>query len=192
MVSAVTSEKQAMRSGALYDPTAPELVADRTAARDLTRRYNQTSTDEASRRQDLLESLFGSLGESCTVEPPFRCDYGDNIHVDEGFYANFDCVILDVCPVEIGRNCKLGPSVHIYTATHPLDPDERAGGLEYGKPVSIGDDVWIGGNATINPGVTVDDGSVIASGTVVTEDVPKGVVVGGNPATIIKDVDAND
>ncbi|MFD1640266.1 sugar O-acetyltransferase [Halohasta litorea] len=187
----MATEKAAMLNGKLYDPTDPELVEDRQRARDLTRRYNRTAADEADRRRELLDTLLGSRGE-CFIEPPFRCDYGYNIHVGDEVAVNFECVILDVCRVEIGDDCLIGPGVHIYTATHPIDPEERATGLEYGNPVEIGDNVWIGGHATINPGVTVGDDAVIGSGAVVTDDVPEGVVVGGNPATIIKEVDAAD
>jgi maltose O-acetyltransferase len=98
------------------------------------------------------------------VEPPFRCDYGYNVHAGDGFYANFDCVVLDVCPVEFGENRLLGPGVHVYTATHPLDAAERAAGLEYGRPVPVGDDVDLGGRAVLDPGVSVGDRSVVASG----------------------------
>jgi maltose O-acetyltransferase len=94
--------------------------------------------------------------------------------------------MLDVCPVHIGDNCMLAPGVHIYTATHPLDAEERNSGVEFGKPVNIGNNVWIGGRAVINPGVTIGDNVVVASGAVVTKDVPANVVVGGNPAKIIK------
>ena len=186
------TEKDKMLDGELYDASDPELVDARERARDLTRQYNRTTPDEESRRRELLDDLLGSHGEPCVIEPPFRCDYGSNIHVGDGLEVNFDCVILDVCRVDIGDDCLVGPGVHIYTATHPVDPEERASGLEYGKPVSIGDTVWIGGHATINPGVTVGDDAVIASGAVVTDDVPAGVVVGGNPATVITEVDASE
>ena len=125
------------------------------------------------------------------MEPPFRCDYGYNVRVGERFYANFDCVVLDVCPVEFGANCLLGPGVRVYTATHPLDAGERAGGLESGRPVSVGDGVWIGGRAILDPGVDVGDGAVVGSGAVVTEDVPPGVVVRGNPATVVGELDGH-
>ena len=127
-------------------------------------------------------------GREIWVESDFRCDYGCNIYVGENFFANFNCVILDVCEVRIGKNCMLAPSVHIFTATHPLDPDERNSGRELGKPVIIGDNVWIGGNATINPGVTIGDNAVIASGAVVTKDVAPNTVVGGNPARVLKEI----
>jgi len=156
------------------------------------RQYNRTTPDDREKRREVLEELLGTRGEDCSVEPPFRCDYGYNIHVGESFYANFDCVILDVCRVDIGQNCLLGPGVHMYTATHPLDADERIKGPEYGKPISIGDNVWIGGQAVLNPGVSVGDNAVIASGAVVTDDVPDNVVVQGNPATVVKDVETTD
>ena len=188
----MATEKEKMLNGELYDASDPELVDERQRARDLTRRYNRTTPDEADCRRDILDELFGSRGEPCLVEPPFRCDYGYNIHVGDGLEVNFDCVILDVCRVDIGDDCLIGPGVHMYTATHPVDPEKRAAGLEYGKPVAIGDNVWIGGHATINPGVTIGDDAVIASGAVITDDVPEGVVVGGNPATVIKAVDASE
>lgn len=186
------SEKQRMLNGERYDPDDPELVADRARARDLTGQYNRTTPEECDRRRALLEDLLGSLGDECHVEPPFRCDYGSNIHVGEDFYANVDCVVLDVCRVEIGRNCHIGPGVHIYTATHPVDAAERATRAEYGVPVTIGDNVWIGGRAVLNPGVTVGDNAVVASGAVVTADVPDNVVVGGNPARVIEELGTDD
>ncbi|MFC6865035.1 sugar O-acetyltransferase [Halomicroarcula sp. GCM10025817] len=182
------SEKAKMLDGDLYDPSDAQLVAERRAARELTQQYNGTGHDETARRREILDDLFGSVGGEITVEPPFRCDYGYNVHVGDSFYANFGCVVLDVCRVEFGDRCMLGPGVHVYTATHPLDADERAAGAEYGKPVTVGDDVWLGGKAVLNPGVTVGDGSVVGSGAVVTEDVPAGVVVQGNPASIVKEL----
>lgn len=182
------TEKTKMQNGDPYDPSDPELVAERERARMLTRRYNERA-DGDDRRSDLLRELLGSVGEELHVEPPVRCDYGSNIHVGENFYANFDCVVLDPCRVDIGHDCLLGPGVHIYTATHPLDPPRRRSGIEYGKPVSIGDGVWLGGRAVVNPGVTIGDDAVVASGAVVTEDVPAGVVVQGNPATVVRELE---
>ena len=185
------SEKEKMLNGELYDAADPVLVEERIKARKITRLFNETLDTEVNKRSQLLKELFGSTGENIHVESTFRCDYGYNIHVGHNFFANFDCVILDVCEVRIGDNCLLAPGVHIYTATHPLDPAVRATGAEYGKPVTIGNDVWIGGRAVINPGVTIGDNVVIASGAVVTKDVPANAVVGGNPAKIIKMIDVN-
>ncbi|PPA70591.1 sugar O-acetyltransferase [Jeotgalibacillus proteolyticus] len=183
------TEKDKMVAGELYAAWDAELVKDRQRVKVLTKELNDLSPLEEQKRERLVKEIFGSVGKSVYIEPPFRCDYGYNIHVGDNFYANFDCVILDVCEVRFGSNCMLAPGVHIYTATHPLDPDERNSGLEYGKPVTFGDNVWIGGRAVINPGVTVGNNAVIASGAIVTKDVPDNVVVAGNPARMIKEIE---
>ncbi|MGA9287470.1 MAG: maltose acetyltransferase domain-containing protein [Anaerobacillus sp.] len=181
-------EKEKMIRGDLYEPADPELVRDRLHARKMTRLFNQTTEADIEERTRLLKDFFGSTKENVYIEPSFKCDYGYNIHVGENFFANFDCVMLDICEIRFGDNCMLAPGVHIYAATHPLHPVERNSGKELGKPVTIGDNVWIGGGAIINPGVAIGDNAVIASGAVVTKDVPASVVVGGNPARVIKEI----
>lgn len=183
------SEKERMLNGELYDAGDSELVAEREHARELLGEYNATTGADADRRAELLEELFGSVRGEPHVEPPVRCDYGYNVHVGGNFYANFDCVFLDVREIRFGENCFLGPGVHAYAATHPIDAAERVKGPEYGKPVTVGDDVWIGGRAVLNPGVTVSDRSVVGAGAVVTGDVPADVVVQGNPAEVVKRLD---
>lgn len=183
------TEKEKMLAGEMYNAADPELVADRSKQRKLIRQYNESLDDEFEKRVSLLKQILGSTGENLYMEPTIRFDYGYNTHVGENFFANFDCTILDVCKVKIGDNCMFGPSVHIYTATHPLHPVERNSGKEFAKPVTIGNNVWIGGHATINPGVTIGNNAVIASGAVVTKDVPDNVVVGGNPAKVIKEIE---
>ncbi|MGP1907254.1 maltose acetyltransferase domain-containing protein [Metabacillus sp. JX24] len=184
------TEKEIMLAGEMYDPQDKTLVEERIRARKLVRHFNET-TETDPERVSLLKELLGSTGEHVYIEPTFRCDYGSNIHVGENFFANFDCVILDVCEVRFGDNCMLAPGVHIYTATHPLNAKERNSGREFGKPVTFGNNVWIGGAAVINPGVTIGDNAVIASGAVVTKDVPPNTVVGGNPAKVLKVIENN-
>ncbi len=183
------TEKEKMINGEPYLAADSELVNEREKARGLTRLYNQTLETEGSKRTELIKELFGSTGENIYIEPTFRCDYGYNIHVGENFYANFDCVFLDVCEIRIGDNCLVAPGVHIYTAGHPINPIVRNSGIEFGARVQIGDNVWIGGRAVINPGVTIGNNVIIASGAVVTKDVPNNVIVGGNPARIIKNIE---
>ncbi len=180
------TEKEKMLAGQLYISSDKELAELRYSARVLTEKLNKTPIINLEERTTLIKQLFGSTGENVYIEPNFRCDYGFNIHVGENFYANYDCVILDDMEIKIGKNCFLAPQVGIYTATHPLNPDERNSGLEYSKPITIGDNCWIGGHATINPGVTLGNNVVVASGAVVTKSFGDNVVIGGNPAKIIK------
>ncbi|WP_305075882.1 sugar O-acetyltransferase [Microbulbifer sp. ALW1] len=183
------SEKQKMLAGEMYAPADPELTALRTRARQLFEAYNRTGIDSSEERSVLLRELLGSCGENIVIEPAFYCDYGENIHVGENFFANFGCVILDVAEVRFGDNCMLAPQVGIYTATHPLDPVERRSGLEYAKPITIGNDCWIGGMAVINPGVTLGNNVVVASGAVVTKSFGDNVVLAGNPARVIRTIE---
>ena len=180
------SEKEKMIAGELYFASDDELQKDQKRASKILAEFN-TSTGED--KSYLLKELFGKTGENFCVKDSFHCDYGYNIFVGENFFANYDCVILDVCKVTIGDNCMFAPKVGIYTATHPLDAKTRISGAEFGKPINIGNNVWIGGSAVICPGVTIGDNAVIAAGAVVVKDVPSNVVVGGNPAKVIKFID---
>lgn len=183
------TEHAKMIAGELYRPADPELVAMRLQARRLCREFN-TSSEDRELRTKLIRTLFGAAGPNVEIEPDFRCDYGSNIFAEDNLFMNFGCVILDVAPVRIGRNAMFAPGVHLYTATHPLDPVERASGQEFAKPITIGHDVWIGGHATICPGVTIGDAAVIGAGAVVTRDVPPRTVVVGNPAKAVRTIEA--
>lgn len=173
-------------SGALYNDLTDELVQARERAVLATDRYNASFGQPAAVREVLLRDLLRHAGAGAFFEPTFWCEFGYNISVGEGFYANFDCVMLDGGGITIGDRVLLGPRVGIYTTNHALDPAERAAGACIAKPVVIGDNVWIGGGVTINPGVTVGDGAVIGSGSVVTSDIPARTVAAGVPARVIR------
>lgn len=180
------NEKQRMIQGLPYKPWDVKLSSDRLKARQLIQDYNTSPASEVSERKAMLNTLLGSVKDSAAfIEPPFRVDYGYNIHLGKNVCINFNCIILDVASITIGDNAMIGPNVHIYAATHPLEADLRLE-FELGKEVVIGDDVWIGGNVTICPGVKIGSRVVIGAGSVVTKDVESDVVVAGNPARVIK------
>lgn len=181
------SEKQKMIDGELYFASDPELSAGRQHAREQMKLINNEMDKQT--RKELIEETFGTAGSNVYIEPNLKFDYGFNIHVGKNFYANFDNIFLDICPIRIGDNCMFGPNVQLYTASHPLNPGKRNSGLEFGKPITIGDNVWIGGGAVVVPGVTLGNNVVVAAGAVVTKSVPDDCVVGGNPAAIIKTID---
>src|SRR3954447_19001105 len=163
-----------MLAGALYDPLDPELAAGRERARDLCQALNATREGEAEARRAILRELFGKGGDTVWMQPPFFCDYGTNIELGERVFFNFNCVVLDVCPVRIGDFTLFGPAVQIYTPLHPFNAAQRRR-EEYGKPIEIGLDVWVGGGAIILGGVRIGSRAVIGAGSVVTRDVPEAV-----------------
>jgi maltose O-acetyltransferase len=183
----MSSERQKMLAGELYDPMDGELVAARIRARDLCQELNSTREAETENRRRILRDLFGAGGESVRMQPPFFCDYGSNIELGERVYFYFNCVVLDVCPVRIGSFTLFGPAVQILTPMHPFNAEQRRR-LEFGKPVEIGSDVWVGGGALILPGVHIGSRAVIGAGSVVTRDVPAGVFAAGNPCRVIREI----
>ena len=181
----MASERDKMLACELYDPLDPELAAARVRARDLCQDLNATREADEDQRRRILVELFGAGGGEVWMQPPFFCDYGSNIFLGKRVFFNFNCVVLDVCVVRIGDFTLCGPSVQIYTAMHPLEPELRRT-QEFAKPVTIGSDVWIGGAAVICPGVTIGSRSIIGAGSVVTRDIPDGVFAAGNPCRVIR------
>lgn len=184
------TEREKMLAGEMYVALDPELDALRARSRRLYEAFNGTGIDELEQRGGILRELLGSAGSDLYIEPNFKCDYGLHTHVGDRFFANFDCVILDAAEVRIGDNCMLAPMVGIYTATHPLDPAARNSGREYAKPITIGHNAWLGAGCIICPGVTLGDNVVVAAGAVVTKSFGDNVVLGGNPARILKEIEA--
>ena len=179
------TEREKAARGLLYDANQEELAKERVACSDRCRRYNNLEAGETDAREALIREIVGEIGQGFRIEQPFYCDYGTNIRIGAHFYANYHLVILDAAPVSIGDRVLIGPDCGIYTAGHPLDAELRGRGLEFARPVSIGNDVWIGGGVKILPGVSIGDGAVIGAGSVVTRDVPPGVVAAGNPCRVL-------
>lgn len=190
MVQPLRSEKAKMLAGEPYAPTDPELTAERHRAQRLCAELAGVDPADASRRRALVEQLLGRASDA-EITPPFHCDYGHNLLLGSGVYFNVGCVVLDVATVTVGDRVLFGPGVQLYTPVHPMNAAERRSGVEFGRPVTIGDDVWIGGNAVVCPGVTVGEGSVIGAGSVVTRDIPAHVFAAGNPCRVIRPLDGN-
>ena len=182
------TELDKMLAGQPYDPLDADLASKRARARDLCQALNATREADAEERRRLLVALFGRGGDTVWMQPPFFCDYGSNIELGERVFFNFNCVVLDVCPVRIGSFTLFGPAVQIYTALHPLQAERRRR-EEYGEPVEIGSDVWVGGAAVILPGVRIGARAVIGAGSVVTRDVPEGVFAAGNPCRVLRPIE---
>lgn len=186
------NQKERMLKELPYKAWKDGLQEERIAAKIKVHEYNSCRPDKIEERIKMIKNLIGKTGDEIYIEQPFYCDYGSNIEIGENFYSNHNCIILDVGKVTIGNNVMFAPNVAVYTAGHPIHPDSRNSGYEYGIPVTIGDNVWVGGNVIINPGVNIGNNVVIGSGSVVTKDIPDNVIAAGNPCRIIREITEED
>ena len=177
------TEKERMLNGDLYLDTDPELLMLLGKSKRFCARYNRTRALAFKKREMMLRRFLKSVGKNVCINPPFYCDYGCHISVGDNFFANFDCILLDVNTITIGNNVLFGPRVCLFTAGHPLDAGVRRELLEFGKPIVI---------VTVNPGVTIGSNVVIGSGSVVTKDIPSGVVAAGNPCRVLRELTDKD
>lgn len=184
------TEKDKMLAGMIYDANNdPVLIAERLECKELCRNYNELRPRDTETRQVMLRKILGKAKDGLLIEQPFYCDYGYNIRVGHNFYANFNLVILDEAPVTFGDNVFIAPNCGFYTAGHPIDAVERNKGLEYARPISVGDNVWIGAGVSVLPGVTIGNNSVIGAGSVVVKDIPPYSLAVGNPCKVIKTIE---
>ena len=190
-----------MLAGLPYKAWLDGLAEERLENKKRIYKYNNLPPEAEKEQDELIKEILGKTGENVHIEAPFHCDYGYNIEVGENFFANYNLTVLDVGKVRIGKNAQIAPNVSIYTAGHPIHPDSRNSGYEYGIEVTIGDNVWIGGNVCIMPGVTVGDimpgvtvgdNVVIGAGSVVTKDIPDSVIAVGNPCRVVRAITDDD
>ena len=187
------TEKDKMLAGELYDANFnPELIEERLACKELCYDYNHLRPRQTAERDALLRRLLGAVKGAILIEPPFYCDYGYNISVGDNFYANHGMVILDGAKVSFGDNVFIAPDCGFYTAGHPLDPERRNAGLEYARPITVGNNVWFGAGVRVLPGVTIGDNCVIGAGAVVNRSIPAGHLAVGNPARIVRKIYPTD
>ena len=186
------TQKERMLANLPYKAWMDGLSEERLENKKRIYQYNHLPPEQWNEQVDLLKRILGKTGDEVYIEPPFHCDYGYNIEVGENFYANYNLVMLDVGKVRIGKNVMFAPNVSIYTAGHPVHPDSRNSGYEYGIDITIGDNVWIGGNVCVLPGVKIGDNVVIGAGSVVIKDLPDNVIAAGNPCRIIRKITQED
>ncbi|MGE4275984.1 MAG: sugar O-acetyltransferase [Lawsonibacter sp.] len=186
------NQRERMAAGLPYKSWLDGLAEARLENKKKIRRFNLLPPEDTARIIAALKDILGKTGENVFIEAPFHCDYGKNIEVGEHFFANYNLTILDVGKVRIGAYAQIAPNVSIYTAGHPIHPDARNSGYEYGLDVTIGDSVWIGGNTVILPGVSVGNNVVIGAGSVVSRNLPDNVIAVGNPCRIVREITQAD
>lgn len=195
------TEKEKMLAGEPYDPTDKELTELRVRAHRLSQEYNMTYETDEEKRKEILDQLLPDRGEGTYLQGPVQFDYGVFTKVGRSFYANFNFTVLDTCPVIIGDNVFFGPNCTVATALHYFDPvlrrmrtreDGTPYDIEFGKPVTIGNDCWIASNVVICAGVTIGENCVIGAGSVVTRDIPPNSLAAGNPCRVIRRIEAKE
>ena len=184
--------KERMLANLPYKAWLDGLAEERLENKKKIYKYNHLEPGNPEEKDRLIKDILGKCGDYINIEPPFFCDYGYNIEIGENFFANYNFTVLDVGKVRIGENVQIAPNVSIYTAGHPIHPESRNSGYEYGIGISIGDNCWIGGNTCIMPGVTIGKNVVIGAGSVVTKDIPDDVIAVGNPCKVVRKITEAD
>lgn len=175
-----------------YRESGKELFEKRLHAKMQVKKFNDTEPKSFKERQLIIKNLLKAKSNRFFIEAPFYCDYGFNISIDDNFFANYNCTLLDSAPITIGKNVLFGPHVSLFTSTHSIHPEDRAKGWQCSKSITIADNVWLGGHVIVNPGINIGENSIIGSGSVVTKDIPANVIAAGNPCKIIRNITEAD
>ncbi len=177
------------------DTESKELFDLNIKARRLTKKYSLLEYDNFKEKDAILKELFGAIGENVAIDENFFCDFGKNIFIGSDVIINSGCTFIDNEKITIGNKVLIAPNVQIYTAYHPLLPEERLKEKINGSncyfttcadPVEIKDGAWIGGGVIILPDVTIGKNSVIGAGSVVNRSIPDNCVAVGNPCRVIR------
>lgn len=186
------TELEKCMAGEWYDCHDKVFLEFKNKTHRLLMKYNSLPYDHKEEKRQVLKEMLGSVGTKVSIGHSFICDYGRNIHIGNNVTVNTGCTFVDCNRITIGNNVLIAPNVQIYTATHPIDLDERLTPVEtdegveyirhtYALPVTIEDGCWIGGGVIILPGITIGKGSVIGAGSVVTKKYSSRQSGGGEP-----------
>ena len=187
------TEYEKMLEGKIYDPLDPEIQKEQFPFQDKLWEFNQQKPSDLEKKESYMKEVFAECGEGCYIELPFHANWGGHhVHFGSGIYVNSNMTMVDDAHIYVGDKVMFGPNVSVITASHPIEPELRARGLQYNRDVHIGDNVWIGTGVIILPGVHVGKNSVIGAGSVVTKDIPDYTVAVGNPCRPMRKINDRD
>lgn len=187
------SWEKELHEGEIYDPNIEDMMDEQMKHVELLYDFNQTRPSQMEKRKELMQKMFGDIGEGCYIEPPFYANWGGrHVHLGNFVYANFGLTCVDDTHIYIGDHTMLGPNVTIATANHPLLPELREKAYQYNLPVHIGRNCWFGAGVIVVPGVTIGDNTVIGAGSIVTKDIPSNCLAVGNPCRVLRELNEHD
>ena len=187
------TEKEKMLAGLIYDANYDnDLLAEREKCKDLCYMFNHSLPSDTEKQREIIRKLLGFIKGSFVIVAPFWCDYGYNIEIGDNFFGNHNCIFLDAAKITFGDNVFIAPNCCFSTAGHPLDPERRSKGLEFARPIKVGNNVWFGAGVTVLPGITIGDDVVIGAGSIVTKNIPAGVIAIGNPCKMLRKITEED
>ncbi len=166
----------------------PELADMQRATIARLRELGGLYFEDPAAATTMLEELVGECGPGLDFRPPIYLEYKERVRFGSNVFINANLMILGSGVVTIGDNALIGPEARFYTVNHATNVELRHEGWERAFPITLEPDVWLGGSVVLCPGVTIGRGSIVAAGSVVTKNVPPGVVVGGNPAYVIREL----
>jgi maltose O-acetyltransferase len=138
--------------------------------------------------------IFGAnVNAWAHMEPNVLITYNPNVVIQIGDNTRLNGAgLMAACGITVGCDCLLGSAVVVDTDFHSIDPDRRTNpnAKVRSAPIIIGNNVWLAGQTVVLKGITIGDNSIVGFRGVVTRDVLSNVIVAGNPARVVKQLDA--
>jgi len=181
-----------MKQGELIlenDPEYPKLYEALLRGMRITDQLNASYHTKEQTRKIISELTGQEIDETTWIVPPFYTDFGQFIRLGKKVFVNSGCIFMDRGGITLEDGVFIGPNVNIITENHAEEPELRHN--VYTKPILIKRNAWIGAAAIILPGVTIGENAIVAAGAVVTKNVPDNMIVGGNPAKVIRKINTN-
>ncbi|MBD1874002.1 acyltransferase [Nodosilinea sp. FACHB-131] len=126
-----------------------------------------------------------SIGTDCYIGEGTRIWSSSSIQIGDRVFISHNVNIHDTNSHSTNSQLRYLHFRHIMSSGHPRTDDYDI----KSAPIWIDSDVWIGFNSTVLKGVKIGKGSIVAACSVVTKDVPEYVLVAGNPAKVVKNLE---